>query len=91
MRRLEELSDDARRLLLLAAAEWVGDPLLLLRASEQLGVAVSAVEAETDGLIGIGARVAFRHPLVRSATYRSATVPVLSAAEFGHERDCSRC
>ncbi len=75
MRRLEALSDDARRLLLLAAADSVGDPLLLLRASEQLGVAVSAVDAETDGLLGIGARVAFRHPLVRSAVYRSATVP----------------
>jgi DNA-binding CsgD family transcriptional regulator len=74
MRRLEAISDDARRLLLLAAAESVGDPLLLLRTSEQLGVAVSAVNAETDGLLGIGARVAFRHPLVRSAVYRSATV-----------------
>ena len=73
MRRLEELSEDARRLLLLAAADSVGDPLLLLRASEQLGVAVSAVDAETDGLVAIGARVAFRHPLVRSAVYRSAS------------------
>ena len=73
MRRLEGLSEDARRLLLLAAADSVGDPLLLLRASEQLGVAVSAVDAETDGLVAIGARVAFRHPLVRSAVYRSAS------------------
>jgi hypothetical protein len=39
VRRLEALSPDARRLLLLAAAEPVGDPLLLLRASERLGVA----------------------------------------------------
>ena len=30
VRRLETLSDDARRLLLVAAAEPVGDPLLLL-------------------------------------------------------------
>ena len=75
MRRLEALSESARRLLLLAAADSVGDPLLLLRASEQFGVAVSAVDAETDGLLGIGARVTFRHPLVRSAVYRSATVP----------------
>jgi DNA-binding CsgD family transcriptional regulator len=72
VRRLEALSEDARRLLLLAAAEPVGDPLLLLRASERLGVALSAVETETDGLLAIGERVTFRHPLVRSAVYRSA-------------------
>ena len=74
VRRLEALSDGARRLLLLAAADSVGDPLLLLRASEQLGVAVSAVDAETDGLLGLGERVTFRHPLVRSAVYRTASV-----------------
>src|SRR5260370_42528521 len=42
VRRVSAVSDDARRLLLLAAAEPIGDPLLLLRASEQLGIAVSA-------------------------------------------------
>src|SRR6516164_6054187 len=41
VRRVSAVSDDARRLLLLAAAEPIGDPLLLLRASEQLGIAVS--------------------------------------------------
>ena len=74
VRRLNALPDDARRLLLLAAAEPVGDPLLLLRASEQLGIAVAAVDAETDGLLTIGERATFRHPLVRSAVYRSAAV-----------------
>jgi DNA-binding CsgD family transcriptional regulator len=76
VRRLAALSDDARRLLLLAAAEPVGDPLLLLRASEQLGIAVPAVDAgtATDGLLSLGERVTFRHPLVRSAVYRSAAV-----------------
>ena len=39
VRRLEALSDDARRLLLVAAAEPVGDPLLLWRAAERLGIA----------------------------------------------------
>jgi DNA-binding NarL/FixJ family response regulator len=73
VRRVETLSDDARRLLLVAAAEPVGDPLLLLAASTQLGIAVAAVDAETDGLLALGERVTFRHPLVRSAVYRTAT------------------
>jgi DNA-binding CsgD family transcriptional regulator/tetratricopeptide (TPR) repeat protein len=73
VRRVETLSDDARRLLLVAAAEPLGDPMLLLAASVRLGIAVSAVDAETDGLLALGERVTFRHPLVRSAVYRSAT------------------
>ncbi len=73
VRRVSAVSDDARRMLLLAAAEPMGDPLLLLRASEQLGIAVSAVDAETDGLLALSQRVTFRHPLVRSAVYRTAT------------------
>ena len=80
VRRLEALSDDARRLLLVAAAEPVGDPLLLLRASERLGIAVTVVGAETDGLLAIGDRVTFRHPLVRSAVYGSAAVEGRRAA-----------
>ena len=73
VRRVETLSDDARRLLLIAAAEPVGDPLLLLAASERLGIALSATDAETDALLALGERVTFRHPLVRSAVYRTAT------------------
>jgi DNA-binding CsgD family transcriptional regulator/tetratricopeptide (TPR) repeat protein len=72
VRQVETLSDDARRLLLVAAAEPVGDPLLLLAAAERLGIAVSAVDTETDGLLALGERVTFRHPLVRSAVYRTA-------------------
>ncbi len=73
IRRVEMLSDAARCLLLVAAAEPVGDPLLLLAASKRLGITVSAVDAETDGLLAFGERVTFRHPLVRSAVYRTAT------------------
>jgi len=72
VRRLDDLSDDARRVLLAAAAEPVGDPLVLMRACERLGIAISAADAETDGLLTFGERVTFRHPLVRSAVYRTA-------------------
>ena len=51
VRRLQSLPENARRLLLVAAAEPVGDPLVLWRAAERLGIAVSAVDVETDGLL----------------------------------------
>jgi DNA-binding CsgD family transcriptional regulator len=73
--RLQTLPEETRLFLLVAAAEPIGDPLLLLRASERLGISVSAVDAATDGLLAIGERVTFRHPLVRSAVYRSASMP----------------
>ncbi|MDT4946494.1 MAG: hypothetical protein QOH14_3227, partial [Pseudonocardiales bacterium] len=74
-RRLEELPDDTRLLLLLAAAEPVGDPLLLARAAEKLGISTRAAAAgEIDGLLNLGEHVTFRHPLVRSAVYESAPV-----------------
>jgi len=69
-RRLARLPRDARRLLLLAAAEPVGDPAVLWRAGELLGIPESAVDiVESDGLLVLGPPVAFRHPLVRSAVY----------------------
>ena len=73
MARLKELSEDARVLLLVAAADPVGDPLLLWRAAGRLGIGPAAAEGpEADGLLSIGERVTFRHPLVRSAMYRLA-------------------
>jgi DNA-binding CsgD family transcriptional regulator len=76
VRQLQALSDEARRLLLVAAAEPLGDPLLLWRAAERLGIApASAQEAEAQGLLVIDERVRFRHPLARSAVYRSAAPP----------------
>jgi len=76
LRRLESLPVDTRRLLLVAAAEPVGDVALLWRAAERLGLGEdAAAPAETAGLIELGVRVRFRHPLVRSAAYRAATVP----------------
>ena len=75
VRRLVRLPEDTRLLLLVAAAESVGDPLLVWDAAERLEVSPSAVAAaEADGLLTIDERVIFRHPLVRSAVYRSAAV-----------------
>jgi DNA-binding CsgD family transcriptional regulator len=74
-RRLELLPKDSRRLLQLAAAEPVGDPVLMWRAAERLGIATEgATQAAEAGLVDFGARVRFRHPLVRSAAYRSASI-----------------
>jgi DNA-binding CsgD family transcriptional regulator/tetratricopeptide (TPR) repeat protein len=73
-RRLEALPDDSQGLLLVAAAEPTGDPTLLWRAAERLGITGAALQpAESDGLIDVDNRVRFRHPLVRSSVYRAAT------------------
>ena len=72
LRRLEALPGDARLLLLVAAAEPIDDPLLVWGAIERLGISQSTAD-ETEGLLMIGERVAFLHPLVRSAVYRSAS------------------
>jgi DNA-binding CsgD family transcriptional regulator len=74
-RRFESLPAQTRRLLLAAAAEPLGDASLLWRAADQLGIGIDAAgPAVVDGLIEFGARVRFRHPLVRSAVYRSASL-----------------
>jgi RNA polymerase sigma factor (sigma-70 family) len=72
-RRLGRLPRDARRLLLLAAAEPVGDPALLWRAAHQLGIPETTTgSVESEGLLTLDGAVAFRHPLVRSAVYGAA-------------------
>jgi hypothetical protein len=72
-RRLAALPHDARRLLLVAAADPVGDPALVWRAAERLGISESAADiVESEDLLVFGPRVVFRHPLVRSAVYRAA-------------------
>jgi DNA-binding CsgD family transcriptional regulator len=74
-RRLAGLPGDARRLLLVAAADPVGDPTLVWRAAERLGIPGSAADAlESHDLLTLGPQVVFRHPLVRSAVYRRAGV-----------------
>jgi len=72
-RRLAGLPRDARRLLLLAAAEPLGDPVLLWRSARQFGIPEAAAQAvESEGLLTLDGAVTFRHPLVRSAVYGSA-------------------
>ena len=72
-RRVAALPPDARRLVLIAASDPTGDAALVWRAAGRLGIPESAaLAAESDGLIAFGPRVAFRHPLVRSAVYRAA-------------------
>jgi DNA-binding CsgD family transcriptional regulator len=73
LHRIKSLPADTQRLLLVAAAEPVGDAALFLRAAAQLGIPVDALApAEAAGVIEFGPRMRFHHPLVRSAAYRAA-------------------
>ncbi len=73
-RRVELLPTDTQQLLLLAAADPVGDPHLFWRAASDLGMAMAAAApAEAEGLLEVDARVRFRHPLLRSAIYQAAS------------------
>jgi DNA-binding CsgD family transcriptional regulator len=71
--RLARLPQDARRLLLVAAADPVGDPALVWRAADRLGIPQSAAETvESEDWLVLSPRVVFRHSLVRSAVYGAA-------------------
>ncbi|MFJ9820992.1 AAA family ATPase [Streptomyces sp. NPDC101151] len=79
--QFRSLPADSRRLLLTAAAEPTGDVDLLWRAAVLQGIPVdAAAPAEDAGLVEFGIRARFRHPLVRSAIYRRASVPGRRAA-----------
>jgi len=74
-RQLEALPAETRRLVQLAAADPVGDPVLVWRAAERLGIGAAAATAAAEaGLLEFGAQVRLRHPLVRSMVYRSASL-----------------
>jgi len=73
VRRLQLLPSDTRLLVLTAAAEPLGDPVLLHRATGALGIDLAAAgPAQDGGPLELAGRVEFAHPLVRSAAYRSA-------------------
>jgi DNA-binding CsgD family transcriptional regulator len=74
-RQLDALPAQTRRLLLLAAADPVGDPVLVWRAADRLGLDSEwAGQASEAGLLEFGTVVRFRHPLVRSTVYRAASL-----------------
>jgi DNA-binding CsgD family transcriptional regulator len=75
-RQLDALSAQTRRLVQLAAADPSGDAPLVWRAAARLGIpAQAAAPAVAVGLVEFAGQVRFRHPLVRSAAYRSASPP----------------
>ena len=81
LRRVRALPEGTQRLLLVAAAEPVGNPALLLRAAERLGFGLeAAAPAEGSGLLEIREEVRFRHTLVRAAVYGAAPLAERQAA-----------
>jgi DNA-binding CsgD family transcriptional regulator/tetratricopeptide (TPR) repeat protein len=74
VRRVRQLPSDTQLLLVCAAADPIGDPVLLQRAAERLEIGMATADAAADaGLLTVTGRVEFAHPLVRSAAYRSAS------------------
>ncbi len=74
-RQLDALPETTRRLLQLAAADPSGDRSLVWRAAGRLGIPVRAGAPATEaGLVEFASQVRFRHPLARSAAYRSASL-----------------
>ena len=74
MQQIGALPPETRRLLLAAAADPVGDGPVLSRAAKLLGIGAGAAEpAAAATVIEAGDGVRFRHPLVRSAVYRTAS------------------
>ena len=73
-KRLLGLPGETQLIVLAAAAEPLGDPLLLHRAAETLELDLTAAEPAVDaGLLDTRGHIEFAHPLIRSAAYRSAT------------------
>jgi DNA-binding CsgD family transcriptional regulator len=80
-RRVQELPAESRRLLLLAAAEPTGAPALLWQSAAKLNIATDAIGPAVGAeILELGTRITFRHPLMRSASYGSASAEDRRAA-----------
>jgi hypothetical protein len=80
-RRIDALPPGTQHLLLLTAADPTGDPALVWQAAGRLRVGPEAAAPAVEvGLAEFDVRVRFRHPLVRSVTYRSASAQDRQAA-----------
>ncbi len=72
-RRVERMPAPTQQVLLIAAAEPIGDPALLFEAAERMDLNGHEALADAEDLITVNDRVRFRHPLVRSTVYRLAS------------------
>lgn len=80
-RRLKLLPADTQQLLLIAAAEPMADPQVIQAAAVRLRISPDWLEPAVDaGLCHTGVSVRFRHPLVRSAAYRTGSPAAIRAA-----------
>ena len=71
--RVTALPQDARTLLLVAAADTSGDISVTWRAAERLGFSPEAAMVPgTERLLALAPRVQFHHPMMRSAAYHAA-------------------
>ncbi|WP_396454651.1 AAA family ATPase [Actinomadura sp.] len=93
--QIARLPENARLMLLIAAAEGRGHMPSQLAAAAALGVGLADLEeAERAGMVQVtGRSIAFRHPLIRAAAYQGATaarrVTVHRAlAESADDLDC---
>ncbi|MBV9337567.1 MAG: AAA family ATPase, partial [Solirubrobacterales bacterium] len=71
--RVKRMPAPTQWLLLIAAAEPIGDPRLVSRAADRMGLDVQEGLRGAEDLLTVENRVRFRHPLVRSAVYRAAS------------------
>ena len=79
--RVRALPEPTQRLLLIAAADATGDPTLLWRAAQTVGLGHDTAEpARAEQLLEIGSGVRFRHPLMRAAAYAAGSAEERQAA-----------
>jgi hypothetical protein len=75
LRQIRALPATTQTLLLVAAAEPLGDPRLVAEAALRLGSSLDAAEpARAEGVFVMRPEATFRHPLIRSAVYSGAAL-----------------